>query len=214
MPKSSNTRLVVAHPYVPKSVKGGASWVGVPGARHIPSSSDPVFPHFTSVVADWMQAGIEMTDELMAAAVKLATAQVQRAEERAAVEARHEERRIEAARAVPQPGSYGDAPGGVVYYVRRDKFVKIGTTTQLQDRMRSLMPDEVLAIEPGSYALEGQLHLRFAHLRVSPSCEYFHRDADLDAHIARVVAKAGPPPKGLTMTDFLGGGLDQVSGTC
>lgn len=203
MAKNPSARVVVSRPYVPKEVKSGKGWVGIPGARHIPAASDPVFPHFATIVADWTQAGIEMTDELVAAAVKLATTQVERARERAAIEERHEERRANAVVNLPPPGSYGDAPGGVVYYIRRDRYVKIGTTTQLQARMRDLMPDEVLAIEPGSYKLEGQLHVRFAHLRISSSYEYFRLDADLQAHIERVLAKVGPPPSGLTIKEFL-----------
>ncbi|MFG3476458.1 GIY-YIG nuclease family protein [Streptomyces sp. NPDC047980] len=195
--------LGTSRPYTPDSVKSRGGWVGVPGARHIPASGDPVFPHFTEIVADWTQAGIEMTDELMAAALKLATSQVQRAKERRAIEARNEERRAKVVANPPPPGTYGDAPGGVVYYVRRDQYVKIGTTVRLQERMRNLMPDQVLAIEPGSYTLERQLHTRFAHLRVSQSYEYFRMGADLRAHIALVVEKVGPPPTGLTVTDFL-----------
>ena len=185
-------------------VVSNGGWVGIPGARHIPSASDPVFPHLTTIIADWMQAGIDMTDELMEAAVKLATAQVERAMERAAVEARHEERRANAVVNVPPPGSYGDDPAGLVYYIRRAGYVKIGTTTKLRNRMRDLMPDEVLAVEPGSYKLEGELHQRFAHLRLHPSCEYFRLDDELRDHIAGVLHRAGPPPSGLSQfKDFL-----------
>jgi hypothetical protein len=162
-----------------------------------------VFPHFTSIIADWMQAGVEMSEEYIIAAVKLAAAQVERARERDLAELRCAEKR-EAAAAEPRlPGAHCNSPQGVVYYIRRRQWVKIGTTTKLRDRMRDLMPDEVLAIEPGSYKLEGELHVRFAHIRLSPNCEYFLLDEDLRAHIARVVAKVGPPPQGLTIDDFL-----------
>lgn len=197
VPKINKVRLPVARPYVPKGVKGGSNWVGVPGARHIPPSSDPVFPHFTSIIADWMQAGVEMSEEYIVAAVKLATAQVDRARERAETEARQEAKLADARANVPPPGTYGDDPGGVVYYIRRSIYVKIGTTTRLRNRMRDLMPDEVLAVEPGSFRREGELHQRFAHLRLHPNCEYFLLDEELQAHIDAVLAEVGPPPGGL-----------------
>jgi hypothetical protein len=204
MTKHVRGRNLASRPFTPESLKPAAGWVGVPGARHIPAPSDPVFPALTGIVADWTQAGIEMTDELMAAAVKLATTQVERRAQRKAIEEAQKERHANAATSAPPPGFYGDAPNAVVYYVRRDRYVKIGTTTQLQDRMRGLMPDEVLALEPGSYTLEGELHKRFAHLRVRPNCEYFLLDDELRAHIAVVVDRVGPPPSGLDIKDFLG----------
>jgi len=197
-------RYLASRPYTPESLKRKNGWVGIPGARHIPVTSDPVFPHFTSVVADWTQAGIEMTDELMAAALRLATTQVQRAVERAAADAQYEERISLRAEAPPTPGAYGDAPDGVVYYVKRGNYVKIGTTTKLRNRMRDLMPDEVLAVEPGSYKLEGELHRRFAHIRLHASCEYFLLNAELQEHVDEVLARTGPPPAGLSQfKDFM-----------
>lgn len=187
------------NPYSHEGAKPATSWTGIPGARHVPASSDPVFPHFTSIILDWAQAEIEMTDELMAAAVKLATVKVQRARDRAAAAERQEARYAAAAAAEPPPpGTYGDAPDGVVYYARRGEYVKIGTTTKLRNRMRDLMPDEVLAVEPGSYKLEGELHKRFASSRLHPSCEYFSLNDELQAHIRQVLERAGPPPAGLT----------------
>lgn len=201
-------------PFTPESLQRNSGWVGIPGARHMPNSRDPVFPQFTSIVADWVQAGIEMTDELMQAAVQLATAQAQRAVEKKAIEARQAERVASAAEAVPLPGTFGDAPGGVVYYVRRAQFVKIGTTTQLRGRMRSLMPDEVLAVEPGSYRLEGELHRRFRHIRVRPNLEFFKYTSELRSHIQGVVDRVGPPPDGLSITEALGGATEGASATC
>lgn len=204
MAKNVRGRYSAPKPFTPESVKPEAGWIGVPGARHIPASSDPVFPHFTSVVGTWTRAGIEMTDELMAAAVQLATAQLERRMHRQAIERSQQERAAEAVANIPPSGTFGDAPGGVVYYVRRDRFVKIGTTTRLPVRMRDLMPDEVLAVEPGSYKLEGELHRQFAHLRVRPNCEYFLLGPELREHVDLVLDRVGPPPEGLGIKDLLG----------
>jgi len=154
---------------------------------------------FMSIMREWRGAGIEMTEDLMVAAVKLAHARLDedRRKDAAIRAAREREAAARAALDALKPGSYGDAPGGVVYYIRRGKYVKIGTTTNLRNRMRDLMPDEVLAVEPGSYDLEATLHATFAKIRLSPSMEYFRLTDELQAHITAVVAKHGPPPPDL-----------------
>lgn len=50
----------------------------------------------------------------------------------------------------------------VVYYLRFGDRIKIGTTTNLRTRLISVPCDEVLAVEPGSYALERERHEQFA----------------------------------------------------
>lgn len=162
----------------------------------MPPPGSPALLAFMQISVEWQKAGIEMTDELMAAAVKLAEAQL--AETRKANARVNAQREATAERlAVLEPGAFGDAEDGVVYYIRRGKYVKIGTTTKLRNRMRELMPDEVLAVEPGSYALEGALHARFATIRFASWCEYFALTPELQEHIDSVLAKHGPPPSGL-----------------
>lgn len=82
-----------------------------------------------------------------------------------------------------------------VYYIRRADRIKIGTTINLALRMTELRPDEILAVEPGSYALEQQRHTEFAAIRVTPRGEWFYDDPVLRSHIAAVVAKHGAPPE-------------------
>lgn len=72
--------------------------------------------------------------------------------------------------------------GAVVYYVRIGNQCKIGTTQNLTTRLRALTPDEVLATEPGSYALEHVRHQQFAHLRQRG--ERFAYEAELVDHVA------------------------------
>ena len=73
--------------------------------------------------------------------------------------------------------------------------------------MRSLMPDEVLAIEPGSYSLENQRHQqfeehRFGRDRRGSRSEYFHPSPKLIDHIRSLRAEHGIPDQAmLTITD-------------
>jgi hypothetical protein len=175
----------------------------VPGAKYIPKAGDPVTWPFMSVIREWQRAGIELTEELMAAALKLAHARLEDDRRKAAetLAAREREGAAQAALATLKPGTFSDAPGAVVYYIRRGKYVKIGTTTNLKQRMRDLMPDEVLAVEPGSYKLESDLHYAFRGIRLSPDREYFELTEELQAHIGAVIEKHGPPPLGLSQLD-------------
>jgi hypothetical protein len=74
-----------------------------------------------------------------------------------------------------------------VYYVRIGDVIKIGTTGAFKQRMNTLMPDEILAVEPGGLQLERLRHREFAHLRVRG--ERFSPGDDLMAHIASVRAE-------------------------
>lgn len=76
--------------------------------------------------------------------------------------------------------------GAVVYYVRHGDHVKIGRTTDLQSRLRSLYldPDALLATEPGGQQLETQRHAQFADERVYANRELFNPSRRLLAHIS------------------------------
>jgi hypothetical protein len=87
----------------------------------------------------------------------------------------------------------GRIPASIVYYIRRGALVKIGTTTRPQHRFLSLMPDEILAWEPGGRPEEAQRHQQFADLRVSSSAEFFRRGVLLDTHIAQLLESYGGP---------------------
>lgn len=63
--------------------------------------------------------------------------------------------------------SYGAAPGfgkPWVYFMRRERLIKIGTTYNLKQRA-SVLNATVLARMPGSYSEEARLHNQFANLR-------------------------------------------------
>lgn len=74
----------------------------------------------------------------------------------------------------------------VVYYVRVGDRCKIGTTVNLQSRMQSLCPEEILATEPGSYAVESRRHKQFARLRTAG--EWFEYRDELVEHVERLRA--------------------------
>ncbi|MHC3427205.1 GIY-YIG nuclease family protein [Streptomyces sp. DT18] len=197
MSHSARGRAMTPRPYVPSTVKTRPAWTGVPGAGHIPSPNAPEFGVFTYIAAEWAAAGVEMTEQAIQAIAKLAK---HRLDARLKAEAwgKAKERRREALVVeTPPPGTFGDEPGAVVYYIRRGEAVKIGTSGQLRHRMAELMPDEVLAVEPGSYTLEAQLHARFAHIRLDPNREYFRLTSELARHIEAVRERCGPPPPGL-----------------
>ncbi|MET8866516.1 GIY-YIG nuclease family protein [Nonomuraea sp. NPDC004580] len=81
----------------------------------------------------------------------------------------------------------------IVYYVRIGNNIKIGWTTNLKQRMTTLMPDEILATEPGEEQLERLRHQQFAHLRVPPGRERFRPDPELLDHVEMLRSHYGPP---------------------
>ena len=85
------------------------------------------------------------------------------------------------------------AAQSVVYYITRGDLIKIGTTTNMAERMASLLPDAILATEPGGTRLEKQRHRQFKHLRAELGREYFTKHPDLLLHIELVLLEHGPP---------------------
>jgi hypothetical protein len=92
----------------------------------------------------------------------------------------------------PVPQNKRHAP--VVYFARRERLIKIGTTTNLAHRMMCLHA-QALATEPGDLVRERQLHRRFQHLRApGRSREWFHPEPDLIAYINELRASSGILP--------------------
>lgn len=69
----------------------------------------------------------------------------------------------------------------VVYFARRERLIKIGTTVRLRIRMSSLATS-VLVTEPGDIVRESQLKKQFNHL-LAVGREWFHPGTDLIAYI-------------------------------
>ncbi|MFJ4252942.1 GIY-YIG nuclease family protein [Microbacterium sp. NPDC090003] len=92
---------------------------------------------------------------------------------------------------------YGDVPDDdlprprvdVVYYLRYDRRVKIGTSMRPRQRLASIRHEELLAFERGGRALEQQRHREFAELREGG--EWFTFGTALEVHTAGL-RRAGP----------------------
>lgn len=147
-------------------------------------TDDPAFESITQVLADMAEAGVDFTPEIVEAAMK-------------AGRVRHSRQQVSPEpELVPEPRG-GTPSGPVVYYARRGRLIKIGTTIRLYRRMSELMPDEVLAVEPGGEDLERARHEEFRELALTSRGEYFFPGPALIAHLSRVRSEHGAPPAGL-----------------
>lgn len=82
-------------------------------------------------------------------------------------------------------------PTDVVYYLRFQDRIKIGTTTDLTQRLSNIPHDRLLAIEPGGRHLEHERHAQFADAHAYR--EWFHPTTDLLEHIDTVLMQHGNP---------------------
>lgn len=75
------------------------------------------------------------------------------------------------------------ATDNVVYYIQVGKYIKIGTTKDVDKRLQQYPPDsELLAIEPGSYTIEAMRHEQFAKYLAARN-EWFTPGPKLMQHI-------------------------------
>lgn len=72
----------------------------------------------------------------------------------------------------------------VVYYLRFDRLCKIGVTTDLDQRLRNVPHDELLATEPGDANLERFRHRQFQSLHYNR--EWFRYEGALVKHVDRL----------------------------
>ncbi len=80
----------------------------------------------------------------------------------------------------------------VVYYLRYDDRIKIGTTANPRQRLSAIWHDDLLAFERGDRALERRRHEQFAADRF-PRTEWFRASPELTAHIADLAAGVDDP---------------------
>lgn len=79
----------------------------------------------------------------------------------------------------------------VIYFMRREREIKIGTSTNLRNR-RAALNATVLATMPGGVGEESSLHLRFAALRQKG--EWFEPGVELIQYINELRRRHGHPP--------------------
>lgn len=84
---------------------------------------------------------------------------------------------------------------GFVYYILINGQIKIGFAADVTKRMRAYPPTaQLLAIEPGSRAVEAERHAHFTAYRQAGR-EWFRPNPELDAHIAALVTEHGDPSR-------------------
>lgn len=82
---------------------------------------------------------------------------------------------------------------GVVYYIRFADRVKIGTSTNIAQRLKAIYHDELMATEPGGPGLEAQRHREFAEYLVPGQREWFFLTPEVKSHIDGVLERFGKP---------------------
>jgi hypothetical protein len=80
----------------------------------------------------------------------------------------------------------------VVYYVRFDDRVKIGTSANPRQRLAAIWHDELLAFERGGRALEQQRHAQFGSDRFART-EWFRLSEAIRRHVSALSAGVGDP---------------------
>jgi hypothetical protein len=80
----------------------------------------------------------------------------------------------------------------VVYYIRFGERMKIGTTSNLRQRMSRLWHEELVALERGGRARERARHAQFASRRLGTS-EWFELGPELSAHVETLRAGVADP---------------------
>jgi hypothetical protein len=161
-------------PFVPQAIKDATAGVrrSVAPLLNLVDTTDPAF----SFIAAELQSMADADVELNPVSIDIAT-KVGRQKHREEQRKRHSTRpRLE-----------------IVYYVRRSDLIKIGTTVNPAKRFDSLMPDEILAFEPGGPDLELQRHRQFHPERITRKGEYFRQSPRLLKHVAGLRQLHGPP---------------------
>ncbi len=81
----------------------------------------------------------------------------------------------------------------VVYYLRYEDRVKIGTTANPLQRLGRIWHEELLAFERGGRRLERRRHAQFAADRFTPGSEWFRLSPAIRDHLAVLGAGVEDP---------------------
>lgn len=140
--------------------------------RHLLDEQDPYYLEIAFHLHMQHQAGVEVDQTVADNATKLIHWERERGVKRRNAwteeREREEQERAEAAERWIKEHEAGERwaqSPGIVYYLLRGSLIKIGTTIRPKKRFDTLMPDAVLASEPGDQELEKARHTQFAALR-------------------------------------------------
>lgn len=142
-------------------------------------------PAFGNSMSQSERAPSEPSDGLSWHETRALIWQIYRREQAAGVEATREEiAQIRAGLADDPPfARLLPVPDPVVYYFRVGNRIKIGFTGNVTNRVRDLMPEEVLGWERGERSLEAERHRQFARHRVNR--EWFEDCPAIRQHIEK-----------------------------
>jgi len=153
---------------------------------------DPALARVASVINDMIAAGVELDSGSLEIAIKLGHGPAQK---------RKPERPAEVTQGIPM---WGEAQKqSIVYYIGRGELIKIGTTTRPEQRFATLVPDEILAFEPGDRRIEAARHQQFEDYRQGTG-EYFRRAMRLLRHVKKIRAIHGDPDRRWTTVKTVG----------
>lgn len=139
-------------------------------------TDDPALTFIAMALAEMRDAGVEINAEAVKQAVKLGRYRWKNAPP------------IEPP--TPIPSAQYVKRKGIVYYVKRGPLIKIGTTVDPHQRFAVLLPDAILAFEPGGRTLEAARHRQFQRFRAGLG-EHFEASDELLDHVEAVRAEHG-----------------------
>lgn len=156
------------------------------------ASSEPAMPEVLLCSTHWYR--IQRLPDIQAKREADAE-RLRQSEERYVAEAARR-KALAAANEAAQEAIKNGTMGSVVYYLRFEKHIKIGTTHNLKKRMArmSLHPDSLLAAELGDRAIEQQRHAMFLDERFRKT-ELFSPSERLLEHIEHVKSHCGDPKR-------------------
>ena len=131
--------------------------------------TDPAWPSIAAVLREMTDAGVEIGEAACEIAAKLGAHRHQHA--------MLNPQATRTGRLAYHQMTLAGTGDSIIYYIRRGDLIKIGVTTEPATRFRALMPDAILAFEPGTATEELLRHRQFDHLRCRG--EYFRSASEL-----------------------------------
>jgi len=169
---------VYGDPYIPQEFRDAETGLrpSMQELLDLIDMDDPTWPATAAVLREMAEAGVEIDKAALAIASKLGA---------------HRLANLDEVKISPRDPWRMVAIGSIVYYIRRGPVIKIGWSGAPGARFLDLLPDEILAFEPGGVKEETFRHRQFAHLRCRN--EYFRPAPELMEHIRLTREAHGDP---------------------